>query len=536
LPTNPVTTHTPREIQIHRIEKFLGYIFDPGDLVELRGLYTNAKGKDKVMRTLTRDYAIAAKVAVMMSKHGCNVYFCLNPINPERWYAKDCLRNFKDKCEMEAWRTAQADDITERNTYLIDVDAVKATGTASTKEQVAASQELATKIQAYLAERGWPEPIRLSSGNGTHLLYRGDRTSPKGSLWPVVLQHLSKTFSIEGEMTVDVKVANTARISRLPYILNRKAAREASVISYPHTFEPVGYNLIYSLSLEAPAHTAHRATGTSALLDEDFDVEDLIAEYPEQLFLDNVTPDGDLTYYSLSVCPIKGEAHHDQHVGKGHSCLIVGGPSGLGFSCLSSNCVATIADLLRLLHYKTGRWFSKQIWAEDYSRFPVEWADDGKPVWLDDATQLTRAAANPTADADADDEDEDEVEAIDVEPEPESIQPEPESIQPESVAITTAALESVFIQTVLCADDLVGRVSQPAQLEFRRFAERIAATHHHRAMRVALGEELIADLDEDVRLADAAPRYQDEDGSPTTTYLAIATRADHLARKLKGIP
>ena len=527
--TETLTTHTPAEIRLHRIERFLGTVFQPGDLVEIRGRYTNAKGKDRGMRILTRDYAVAARVAVAMSKRGCNVYYALNPINPDRYYAKNCLRDFPDLCDMEAWRTAQADDINERNTYLIDVDPVKATGTASTEEQVAASLELAIKIQAYLTERGWPEPIRLSSGNGTHLLYRGDRTSPKGSLWPVVLQHLSKTFSIEGEMTVDVKVANTARISRLPYILNRKAQREASVLSYPAIFKPVGYNLIYSLALEGDKTAVIRATRASNVaLDPDFRVEDLIDYYPEILTLDRITDDGPLTYYALAECPVAGRAHHDQHVGKGHTCLIEGGPSGLGFQCFGSDCNATIGDLLRLLHKKTGRWYPRPIWADDMEElakhFPVEWADEGKPVWLGDNAAMTAAldAAWTTPIS--------TIITTESEPDPMKLQ----TPAPPPTPITITALESIYLQTVLAADDLVGRVNQPAQRDFRRVAERIMSTHNHAAMRVALGEDLIADLDEEVRLADAAPLYEDAD-SVTTTFLTVHTRADYLARKLKGI-
>ena len=60
------------------------------------------------------------------------------------------------------------------------------------------------------------------------------------------------------------------------------------------------------------------------------------------------------------------------------------------------------------------------------------------------------------------------------------------------------------------------------------------ATHNHASMRYAMGEDLLADLDEDVRMTDAAPIYEDADGV-TAAYLTIATKADHLARQLKGI-
>src|ERR1039458_2036446 len=81
LPTNSATTHTPYEIKVHRIEKFLATLFEPGDLVELRG-HDAPDGKTR--RILTSDFHVAARVAVLMEKQGCNTYYCVNPVNPDR--------------------------------------------------------------------------------------------------------------------------------------------------------------------------------------------------------------------------------------------------------------------------------------------------------------------------------------------------------------------------------------------------------------------------------------------------------------------
>ena len=509
-------TLTPHQ-QIDAIERFLRYVFEPNDLIEIRGLGSPEFG---VMRMLANDAPTAARAALKMTECGANVYFALNPIRPDSKYATSIKLN---NLPRRARQTAKKESIASRNLYLLDIDPTEH-DTAATPEELAAALALATTVREYLTSQGWPEPILLSSGNGVHMLYKGDRCSPEGDILALALKYLDLKFSTP-VVKVDIGVFDEPRVARLPFTWNKKAGRLSSIISYPTIFNAVNAGKIYGLAVEGGLLTANRPTQRrfATCLDPDFRIEDLVDEFPDQFGeIDGITEEGDLTYYSTSSCPYKGAPHHDQGVGKGHSCLILGGPSGLGFKCLSGNCVATISDVLNKLFERTGRRYSREIWTTDLSEyakvFPFDREDDGKPVWLDDATQLSRAAAT-TAEAEA----EEAAAAADV-----------ETTEPEPMAITITALESIYMQTVLVADDLVGRVNHPAQRDFRTVAERIAATHNHKAMRCALGEDLLADIDEDVRMADAAPRYEDEDGV-TTTYLTCGTKFFYLARQLKGI-
>jgi hypothetical protein len=293
---------------------------------------------------------------------------------------------------------------------------------------------------------------------------------------------------------------------------------------------------IHELAAEGgmPTPTSRTSRRFATCLNPDFDVEDLIDEFPDQLVLDRITDVGELTYYALDICPMKGEAHRDQYVGMGHSCLIVGGPMGLGFKCLSDKqeCQGTIKDLLNKLYAQTGRRYSGNIWTVDLESLAKAWGDQapiwedgGQPIWLGDNVAITAALdAAWTAPIST---------IITTESVPDPI--ELQTPVPPPTPITITALESIYLQTVLAADDLVGRANQPGQRDFRRVAELIMSTHNHPAMRAALGEDLIADIDEEVRTADVAPLYEDAD-CVTHAFLTVQTRGDYLARKLKGIP
>ena len=516
LPTKPITSHTPLEIQLHRIDKFLAFVFNPGDLVELLGL---GQPSGKTMRMLTRDYDKAARVAIQMSKRGADVYYCLNPVDPRRYYAKDCLRDFKDVCQIDAYRTAKDADISERNTYLIDCDSIREKGTPSTPEHRAAALALATTVQAFLAKRGWPEPIILDSGNGVHLLYKGDRSGTKGSLWDVALRYLSKTLSTEGAK-VDVAVFNPARISRLPYILNKKAGRDASVISYPAIFKPVAYNLIYGLALEGDASAGSRATRylTRPGLAPDFDPQELIDEFPEVLHGDGVTEKDGAIYYSLSECPFKGdgEAHRGQGVGVGKTAIILW-PDGIGFRCFSDHEEPhSFVDLLRLLYERTGRRYSGEIWATDLEelakRFPFTWEDDGNPVWLDDPTQLTRNTT-PTSTVEEYIEDDEAAE---------------ESPEETVIKVSCPTLVELFRYATREADSSVARINPAAQADYRREVERIIRARDYRRMAEALGQHMIDAIDPEVLTSATPPAFVDSNGDLSVIALDVLMHTDDI--------
>ncbi len=266
---------------------------------------------------------------------------------------------------------------------------------------------------------GWPEPIFVDSGNGYHLLFRGEGCNVFSDDWRSTLKALAAQFNTPGAK-VDTSVYNPSRISRLPGTWNRKGEnsserphRQAYAISHPDSFEVLPDHMIYSLAGrendvpnfddEEILLTGHAVSlvgltpATSYLVEQspseegqalvprrvsDYDrpkrqsfnmrellideagTRKLIAEFPEQLPLFRVSHDGPNTFFALTACPFAGRPHRDQLLGHGKTTLMLR-PDSIGFSCSSDECHNhSFSDLLRLLHEQTGRRPSMKIWGE----------------------------------------------------------------------------------------------------------------------------------------------------------------------------
>jgi hypothetical protein len=392
--------------QISKIHAFLLRVFVPGDLIEIRGL-KSCKG---TLRMLTDDLYLAAKAASAMEKEGSDVYYALNPVSRESRYAKTAKINKGGRC----CRTAGNADIANRNAYLIDIDPDRDSGTAATKEQRAAAMATAQEVHTFLAERGWPEPIVLDSGNGIHMLYKGNRCSANDDALKFALKRLANLFN--GTCKIDAVVSNPARISRMPYCINKKAGRRASIVSTPTTFGELMPHLVLRLAEEEPTYKSPFAGSSSrssapakgSLVIDEEGVLDLIDEFPDQLELDrDPSYSGDATYFALSSCPFKGAPHIGQQVGMGKTTIILR-PDSIGFKCFSDDCADhTFADLLRLLYEKTGRRFSGDIWEDDLAELDKRWdgvedlsaganKPDAPPFTLDDFLALLHASGGVT--------------------------------------------------------------------------------------------------------------------------------------------
>ena len=366
------TTMKSKEGRVHDAQRFLTTLFHPGSIVEIRYILDG-----RAICRLFRDMHLAARFAVWLdSKHSATVYYSLNPIVPDSAVA--LAHKIDDPKHDDAHFIGAKDaSIDRRTTYLIDVDPVRPSGCASTDAELESARKVMLRTKRFLTNEGWPEPIELMSGNGFHLLYRGDGCSPNSIEWNWTLKYLSGRFST-AEATIDTSVGNPARISRMPECTNRKGKetearphRMAQVLHYPEKWEPLMHSKIYRLAsyfgYSAPSQRDMRAMGSKKTVVIDADgVHALIEEFPEQLKLSRVTIDGEKTWFGLSECPFKGGAHQDQNVGKGKSALVLSSEY-FGFSCFSDDCRDhSIGDLLRHLHSQTGRWPTHTIWEDTW--------------------------------------------------------------------------------------------------------------------------------------------------------------------------
>lgn len=172
------------------------------------------------------------------------IYVTLNDVNPA------LLARRANRIKMRLGRndatTADA-DIIRRRWFPVDIDPVRPSGVSSTDEEHAAALTAAERIASYLAEQGFPAPIRADSGNGAHLLYRIDLPNDEAATALVkgCLTTLDALFSNEA-VTVDTANHNAARIWKLYGTLSRKGDntverphRRAKILAVPEQIDTV---------------------------------------------------------------------------------------------------------------------------------------------------------------------------------------------------------------------------------------------------------------------------------------------------------
>ncbi len=144
----------------------------------------------------------------MMNRHGYNIYATLNPL----------------KEGLSQNHSASDTDVICRRRLLVDIDRDHGKEHPATDEEVEAAGLLAERIRDYLTELGWPQPIRVMSGNGHHLVYRlNDLPNSQETTKAVrdLLHNLKRKFSGEG-LSVDTSVSNASRVTKLPGTLARR--------------------------------------------------------------------------------------------------------------------------------------------------------------------------------------------------------------------------------------------------------------------------------------------------------------------------
>jgi len=148
------------------------------------------------------------------------IYVTLNTVNPALLARR--ANRIKMRLTRKDATTADA-DILRRRWLPVDIDPVRPSGVSSTDAEHAAALGAAERIAAYLAEQGFPEPLRADSGNGAHLLYRVDlpNDAEATALVKGALATLDALFSNEA-VTVDTANHNAARIWKLYGTLSRK--------------------------------------------------------------------------------------------------------------------------------------------------------------------------------------------------------------------------------------------------------------------------------------------------------------------------
>ena len=138
---------------------------------------------------------------------GYNIYIVMNPI--QATFVGTAVKD---------------EDIAYRDLLLIDIDRTQKAKHPATEEEVESAKQLADSVVAYLATEGWPDPIRVMSGNGHHLYYvlpemANDVQSKE------YVQRLLKCLAAEFDnefVKIDTSVFNASRITKVVGTVARK--------------------------------------------------------------------------------------------------------------------------------------------------------------------------------------------------------------------------------------------------------------------------------------------------------------------------
>src|SRR5574343_336428 len=203
------------------LDLFFSHLAD-NECLELRVLEPN--GAPGVASGYFRDPSKMLAEAHRFTKAGGNAYLTINPANLDL-----AARTGLDRAQSKKGTPTTSDkDITRRTHILFELDFQRPAGIPASDTELQAALDLATYIEATLADEGWPTPTIINSGNGAHLLYAVDLPNTPESLATVkaILAWAQQRFCApDGTgVQIDQTVGNAARISRIPGTLNRKGA------------------------------------------------------------------------------------------------------------------------------------------------------------------------------------------------------------------------------------------------------------------------------------------------------------------------
>jgi len=207
----------------------------PDGVVEVRALadYATHSGYFDDPEALARQVE-----ALCVDTSVAGIYITLNEVNPALLSRR--ANRIKMRLSKKDATTSDA-DIIRRRWLPVDIDPVRPSGVSSTEEEHEAALAAADRIAAYLAEQGFPDPVRADSGNGAHLLYQIDLLSNDEATGLVkgCLATLDALFS-NSVVTVDTSNYNAARIWKLYGTMSRKGDntperphRRARLLSVP---------------------------------------------------------------------------------------------------------------------------------------------------------------------------------------------------------------------------------------------------------------------------------------------------------------
>jgi hypothetical protein len=217
------------EANLNDIRAAIKILFEPGQTAEIR-----VPGKWDTISGYFDDHEELAKAVKELSDSGrhAGVYYTLNPCHEAL-----LARRTKNKLHDRVTSTTRDTEIKRRRWLLLDFDPRRPEGVSATREEKQAAKELAQKVESWLTEQGWPQPVVALSANGYHLLFRVDEPNDADStdLFKKCLTAIAERFATDA-VDIDTKVFNAARITKAYGSL---AAKGVNTKERPHRYSRI---------------------------------------------------------------------------------------------------------------------------------------------------------------------------------------------------------------------------------------------------------------------------------------------------------
>jgi AAA domain len=308
------------------IKKVLDYLFEPGEVEELRILKTRYR---TVSGYFDKKMDVLASTAAEWSGQAPGVYVTLNPCDPK------LLARADNHVQRYAEHTTADKEILRRRWFPIDVDPNRPAGISSTDAEHNQAIDTAKEIVKFLIELGIPRDsiIFADSGNGGHVLVRIDLPNDDESrdLLQRCIEAIAIGFGTK-DMIIDPGVFNAARIWKL---YGTMACKGDNVPDRPHRMSKIIFGEgseicpaepLRELSKLAPEKVKPNFNGTGS-----FDVETWIVQHGIEI--KNQHPWNGGTMYVLDHCYFD-----DSHENNGAAWIARHSTGAVSAGCHHARC------------------------------------------------------------------------------------------------------------------------------------------------------------------------------------------------------
>lgn len=238
-------------VDADEVRKAIGVLQEPGGVFEVRVIGT---AKKDIMSGYFRDAETLLEEFNNIDLRRKNVYVTLGKIKEE------CFARAQSEHFLKSPQTSSDTEVISYRWFFVDIDPVRSAGISSSQEEIYAAEELVDKVQTYLENLGFSEPVLAESGNGYHLLYRIDipNNSQNARLIEKGLKVLSSLFDTDA-VKVDTTNFNPSRICKLHGTLAQKGTstekrphRMSRILIVPEKVEVTPIETLKTLADELP--------------------------------------------------------------------------------------------------------------------------------------------------------------------------------------------------------------------------------------------------------------------------------------------